>query len=67
MMREIVREGGARYRYLFLELSWWHGRERLVVAKMSSRNAEPKSDASDDVNFKGMEGLPEGKIYLTEG
>jgi hypothetical protein len=28
-MTKIVREGGARSRYLFyLELSWWHGRER---------------------------------------
>jgi hypothetical protein len=52
-MRKIVREGGARYRYLFyLELSWWHGRERWPSQKMPRTFVVPRAGASDDADFR---------------
>ena len=66
-MREIVRAGReARGTGISssncrggMAASAWSSR------KMSSRNAEPKSDAANDANLRIGEGVPEGKIYLT--
>ena len=37
------------------------------LSKIPSCRHLPRLVASDDVNFKVGEGLPEGEIYLTEG
>ena len=64
-----MREGGARYWYLFfLELSWWHGRERLAVAEDAENfRCPPEPVPPTNADFRVGEGVPDGQIYLTEG